>query len=162
VIPEPALRWVFTVAFAAVGAFCLYRGLRDGALTRRVSGVLHLVLCAGMIAMAWPAAMDFAPAPQLLVFGFAAVWYTGLLVSGARAHDGYHAVMAAAMAWMVLVMSRGAAPDPAAVLTVAFAVAGTFWLARAIAAVRSRLRAAGLAADAVMGWGMAVLCALLG
>ncbi|MEU8636500.1 DUF5134 domain-containing protein [Amycolatopsis sp. NPDC048633] len=109
--------------------------------------MLHLALCAGMIAMAWPATMDFAPAPQVLFYGFAAVWFTGLLVSGAQAHDGYHAVTAAVMAWMVL--------------TVAFAAAGTFWLVRAAGAVRTRLRAAGLAADAVMGWGMAVLCALL-
>ncbi|MEV7043547.1 DUF5134 domain-containing protein [Amycolatopsis sp. NPDC051061] len=155
-IPEPALRWIFTVAFAAAGAFCLYRGFRAGTAVQRVSGVLHLALCGGMIAMAWPATMDLAPAPQVLLFGFAAVWFTGLLVSGARGHDGYHAVMAAAMVWMVLVMSAGASPAPAAVLAVVFAAAGTVRLGQA-----ARVRAAGPAADAVMGWGMALLCALL-
>jgi hypothetical protein len=53
----------------------------------------------------------------------------------------------------------------AVVLTVAFAVAGVFWLVRAIGAVRvaggSRLPAASLAADAVMGLGMAVMTGLL-
>ncbi len=155
-IPEPALRWVFTVAFAAAGVFCLYRGFREGTAVQRVSGVLHLALCGGMIAMAWPATMDLAPTSQVLLFGFAAVWFTGLLGSGSRSHDGDHAVMAAAMVWMVLVMSAGASPAPAGILAVVFAAGGTFRLGQA-----ARARAAGPAADAVMGWGMALLCALL-
>ncbi|HEY0815811.1 MAG TPA: DUF5134 domain-containing protein, partial [Pseudonocardia sp.] len=53
----------------------------------------------------------------------------------------------------------------ALLLTAAFAVAGVFWLARAFGAARvaggSRLPVAGLAADAVMGLGMAVMSGLL-
>ena len=108
-ITEPALRWIVTVAFAATGVFCLYRCLRHGSGTHRVGDVLHVLMCAGMIAMAWPAGMTFARVPQVLLFSAAAVWFTGVLVLGsAGAHGrlslGQHALMMGGMAWMVLVM----------------------------------------------------------
>jgi hypothetical protein len=201
VIPEPVPRWIFTLAFAAVGLFCLYRGARHGPATQRVSGVLHLALCAGMVAMAWPAATNLGRVPQIVFFAFAAVWFAGLLVVDARGpHErlslGYHAVMPAAMVWMALAMPAATSDVPAempsgdahagmsmgvgttmttgsptlvaviaVVLTAAFAVTGGFWLVRAVGAASvaggSRLPAAGLAADAVMGLGMAVMTGLL-
>ncbi|KAA9154667.1 DUF5134 domain-containing protein [Amycolatopsis acidicola] len=200
-IPEPTLRWILTIAFAAVGAFCVYRCVRHGGAAHRVSDLLHIAMCAGMIAMAWPAGMNLARVPQILLFSAAAVWFAGLLVFDVRGHHGklslgYHAAMLAAMAWMVLVMpapmsgmtmaemptggehagmSMGAgtmtldAPPHvtvvALVLTAGFLVAGVFWLARAIDTARvadgPRLPAAGLAVDAVMGLGMAVMTGLL-
>ena len=62
-----------------------------------------------MIAMAWPAGMNLARVPQILVFSAAAAWFVGLLVFDVRGRHsrlslGCHAVMLAAMAWMVLVM----------------------------------------------------------
>ncbi|HEY0817044.1 MAG TPA: DUF5134 domain-containing protein, partial [Pseudonocardia sp.] len=107
-IHEPVLRWIFTFAVAAAGALYLYRGTREGAATHRVTGVLHLITCAGMIAMAWPAAMNLGRMPQILLYGFAAAWFAGLLafdVGGRRnASLAYHAAMPSAMMWMVLVM----------------------------------------------------------
>lgn len=200
-ISDMALRWILTVAFAAAGAFCLYRCVRQGPAAHRVSDVLHVAMCAGMIAMAWPAGMNLARVPQILLFSAAAVWFVGLLVFDVRGHHGrlslgYHAVMLAAMAWMVLVMpaamsgmsmvampaggehagmSMGGgtmtmnAPTHvvvvAIVLTVGFAVAGLFWLTRAIDTARvaagPRLPVMGLVAEAVMGLGMAVMTGLL-
>lgn len=201
-ISQPALRWILTVAFAAAGVFCSYRCFRHGPALHRVSDALHLAMCAGMIAMAWPTAMNLARIPQILVFGFAALWFLGLLVFDVRGRHGrlslgYHALMLAAMAWMVLVMPSamtgtstagmpeggehagmsmgggamttvGAPPHVvviAIVLTVVFAGAGVCWLARAIDTARvlgaPRLTAAGLAVDAVMGLGMAVMTGLL-
>ncbi|HVV08007.1 DUF5134 domain-containing protein [Amycolatopsis sp.] len=200
-IPETPLRWILTLAFAGAGAFCAYRFLRHGSAAHRVSDVLHLAMCAGMIAMAWPAAMNLARVPQILLFSIAALWFTGLLVFDVRCHHGklalgYHAVMTAAMAWMVLIMptamSGTSTAAPAAggehagmdmgagtltidapahvvvvaiVLTIVFAVAGVLWLARAIDGARPAhapwLPAAGLATDAVMGLGMAVMTGLL-
>ncbi|GHF42270.1 hypothetical protein FHX82_005082 [Amycolatopsis bartoniae] len=168
-IPEPALRWIVTVAFAATGVFCLYRCLRHGSATHRVSDVLHVLMCAGMIAMAWPAGMTFARVPQVLLFSAAAVWFVGVLVLGhAGAHGrlslGQHALMMGGMAWMVLVMpsamagttmtaasgehaamSGGGSSSPgvaaaAVVLAGVFLVAGTAWLARAIDSGRAEHR----------------------
>jgi hypothetical protein len=60
--------------------------------------------------MVWPATMSFARLPQLALFGFAAAWFVVATARGAahggRWHPGYHAVMMAAMAWMVFAMPR--------------------------------------------------------
>jgi hypothetical protein len=106
VIGELGLRWIVTLAFAAAGAFCLYRCVRQGSAAHRVCDVLHALMCAGMVAMAWPAAMDVARVPQIVFFAVAALWFAGMVVAGRtnRLALGYHALMMAGMAWMVLVM----------------------------------------------------------
>jgi hypothetical protein len=106
VIGELGLRWIVTLAFAAAGAFCLYRCVRHGSATHRVCDVLHALMCAGMVAMAWPAAMNVARVPQIVFFAVAALWFAGMVVAGRknRLALGYHALMMAGMAWMVLVM----------------------------------------------------------
>jgi len=106
VITEIGLRWIVTLAFAAAGAFCLYRCVRHGSAVHRVRDVLHLLMCAGMVAMAWPGAMHVARIPQIVVFAVAAAWFAGMLVVGRknRLSPGHHALMMAGMAWMVRVM----------------------------------------------------------
>ncbi|MEV6871807.1 DUF5134 domain-containing protein [Amycolatopsis sp. NPDC051128] len=107
-IGELGLRWIFTLAFAAAGAFCLYRCVRHGTVAHRVCDALHALMCAAMVAMAWPAAMNVARVPQILFFAVAALWFAGMLVAGrggsGRLSLGHHALMMAGMAWMVLVM----------------------------------------------------------
>jgi hypothetical protein len=113
VIEASGLRWILTALFAGVGFFCVYRCVRQGSVTSRFGDVLHAVMCAAMVTMAWPATMSFARVPQLVLFGFAAVWFAGTTVWGAahaghtgRWQPGYHAAMMAVMAWMVFAMPR--------------------------------------------------------
>jgi uncharacterized protein DUF5134 len=120
VIGELGLRWIFTLAFAAAGAFCLYRCVRHGTAAHRVCDALHALMCAAMVAMAWPAAMNVARVPQILFFAVAALWFAGMIVAGrggsGRLSLGHHALMMAGMAWMVLVMPlamSGTASTPA-------------------------------------------------
>lgn len=110
-IAETGLRWLLTAAFVATGAFCAYRCFRHGTAATRFSDVLHVLMCAGMVAMVWPAAMTFARIPQTILFTAAAAWFAGTLVvrrgdhgDHAGAAHAHHAVMMAGMAWMVFVM----------------------------------------------------------
>ncbi len=110
-IEATGLRWILTALFAAAGAFCLYRCVRQGPVTSRIADVLHAAMCAAMVAMAWPATMGFARVPLLVLFGCATVWFAVVAVRGAAAHggrwqSGYHTVMMAAMVWMVFAMPR--------------------------------------------------------
>lgn len=107
-IAATGLRWVVTVVFVAAGVFCLYRCVRHGPVLNRVNDLLHVLMCAAMIAMAWPVGMGFARAPQIVLFVIAAVWFTGMLVVGRHRHAGHHAVMMAAMAGMVFAMPLAA------------------------------------------------------
>jgi hypothetical protein len=110
-INETGLRWIVTLAFLATGAFCLYRFVRQGPAVHRVCDALHVLMSAGMVAMAWPGAMNFARVPQVLLFAAAAAWFVGMLVLGGEGHAahgrlslGHHALMMGGMAWMVLMM----------------------------------------------------------
>ncbi|UOX90775.1 DUF5134 domain-containing protein [Amycolatopsis sp. FBCC-B4732] len=112
-ITAEGLRWIVTAVFALTGAFCAYRCLQDRTAGERTGDVLHVVMCAAMVAMAWPATMSFARWPQTVFFALAAAWFVGVAVTGAShgEHGGrraalYHVVMMAAMAWMVFVMPR--------------------------------------------------------
>lgn len=87
-----------------------------------VDGVLQVALGAGMVAMV----CTFS---QVVLFGFAGLWFAARSLAGRRGHDAHHALMAAAMVWM---LSSGSASTPVAVLlTLVFAVSGAFWLGRA-------------------------------
>jgi hypothetical protein len=119
-ITAEGLRWIVTALFFLTGAFCAYRCLRPGSARDRAGDVLHVVMCAAMVAMAWPATMSVARWPQTVFFALAALWFLVTALRGA--HDGhggrrvalYHVVMMAAMAWMVFVMPRamGAVAGP--------------------------------------------------
>ncbi|MDT7799046.1 MAG: hypothetical protein QOI78_2479 [Actinomycetota bacterium] len=107
------LRWILTPVFALAGALALVLGFWRTSAAQRVSGVLHVAVCAGMIAMIWPVTMSRTQVPQIVAYGAAAAWFAGLLVFDAHArHDktalAYHAAMAAAAAWMAL--ARPAVP----------------------------------------------------
>ncbi|ATE54121.1 MULTISPECIES: DUF5134 domain-containing protein [Actinosynnema] len=110
-IDEIVLRVALTAAYALACGFHLVRLRRDGGLVDRVGSVLHALMCAGMVLMAWPATMAFAPVPQTALFAVAAAWFAALAAIGGRACAGHgrvelahHAVMMAGMAWMVVVM----------------------------------------------------------
>ncbi|MFF1613694.1 DUF5134 domain-containing protein [Amycolatopsis sp. NPDC058278] len=109
-IEATGLRWILTAVFVAAGAFCVYRCFRRKSVTGRVGDVLHAAMCLAMVAMVWPATMGVAGVPQVVLFGFAAVWFAVAAVRGAahegRWHPGYHAVMMLAMVWMVFAMPR--------------------------------------------------------
>lgn len=124
-LTEPLGQWSFTVVFALLSLFAAWRAVVD---RRRVlpfvGHVLHLVMAVAMVAMAWPWWSAVPVAPQVVVFGSAALWFTGVGVAqvngrlprqtlGGHApwHQFAHAVMMAAMVWMLVVM--GAMPTPA-------------------------------------------------
>lgn len=103
-ITDPGLRWILTLVFTLAAASCLYRCVRRAQFTGSVSEVLHTLMCAGMVSMAWPATMSFARLPQIILFAAAAVWFAVT----ARGHGWFawthHTLMMAGMAWMVFAM----------------------------------------------------------
>ncbi|MDT8913069.1 DUF5134 domain-containing protein [Amycolatopsis sp. PS_44_ISF1] len=118
-IAAGGLRWLATVLFVLPGVFCAYRCVRPGPAAQRVGDLLHAVMCVAMVVMAWPVGMGLARWPQTVLFGLAALWFTGVAVTGAshagpggRRGAAYHAVMMAAMAWMVFVMPRAMGAPP--------------------------------------------------
>lgn len=124
-IGDPALRWAVTVLFGASFAGHLY-----GLVAQRerwictVERLLHIVMCAAMIVMAWPVGMKLPTLAPMAFFLAAAVWFVlvaAQVFSGdaSRLTNGYHAVMMAAVAWLYAVMGggplggRGLSPDHA-------------------------------------------------
>jgi len=119
-IDSVSLRWLCTVAFAAIGAYYLVWLLRapGGEHRERVSNAAHLAMCAAMILMVWPWGMDVAVLPQQVVFGLAAVWFLVPAVRTApaghrwwRLRHGQHAVLMAAMVWMLATLPSSMAAD---------------------------------------------------
>lgn len=77
-----------------------------------VERLLHSVMCAAMVVMAWPVGMELPPLGPIIFFLAAAVWF--VLVAAhvfsspaARLTNGYHAIMMAAVAWLYAVMGGG-------------------------------------------------------
>lgn len=123
-IDSVALRWILTAAFAVLGMLYVVSSVRVGrAWTQRVSGAAHVVMCAAMIAMAWPWGMDIPVRPQVAVFALAALWFLLLARSNGtgtvRLYDLHHVVLMAAMAVMVgsmpTLMDRSGSEMPQAV-----------------------------------------------
>jgi len=109
-IDSVSLQWLCTVAFAAIGAYYVARLLRAPG-SERVSNAAHLAMCAAMILMVWPWGMDVPALPQQVVFGLATVWFLVLAVRatpaghlGWRVAHGQHAILMAAMVWMLATM----------------------------------------------------------
>lgn len=113
VIGDLALRWIITILFGASIATYVY--LLVAQRHRRINTVnhlLHLVMSAAMIVMAWDVGMNMPPAGPIIFFVLASVWFAGAAgrmstATGERFTNGYYAVMMAAMAWMFAVMSGG-------------------------------------------------------
>lgn len=115
-IEQPWLQWAFTSCFAATGLFsAVAMGLDRGAVAR-IGHAWHLLMSAGMAAMVWPWGMTLAPGAQALLFLIATGWFTLLFAQETsrrraghapghpRWHQPYHALMMAAMAWMLWAM----------------------------------------------------------
>jgi hypothetical protein len=109
-IDSVSLQWLCTVAFAAIGAYYLARLLRAPG-SERVSSAAHLAMCAAMILMVWPWGMDVPALPQQVVFGLATAWFLLLAVRAtpaghlrSRVTHGQHAILMAAMVWMLATM----------------------------------------------------------
>lgn len=118
-IADAALRLVVTAMFAVSALYCAVRLTRRISVPARGTYAAHLLMGAAMIVMAWPAGMGVLAVPQLIVFGAATVWFLVLAISFGRAwarsshHERhgrlvywYHAVMMAAMVWMLAAMAR--------------------------------------------------------
>jgi hypothetical protein len=112
-IGDLALRWTVTVLFGASFAGHLY-----GLVAQRerwvctIERLLHIVMCAAMVVMAWPVGMKLPTLGPMVFFLAAAVWFVLVaahVFSGddGRLTNGYHAVMMAAVAWLYSVMSGG-------------------------------------------------------
>lgn len=115
-IAASGLRWVFTLVFALTALHGILRSVPPAvALADRVDHALHAVMGLSMIAMAWPWGMDAPALPQVVVFAAGTVWFVCSVPF--RGDGGFrpkkllgtllHAVMMAAMAWMVAVMDSG-------------------------------------------------------
>jgi Domain of unknown function (DUF5134) len=135
---------LFTVVFAATGAWALYR------LTVRRSGrdphvdqateLAHLLMSLAMLAMVW----DWSGGPgsasgilQLVVFGLFSLWFlTGTRLGSL--HSGLHLVSTTGMVWMVVAMPRlmGRTPLTITLMTVLVAIllagAAGWWTLHAV------------------------------
>jgi hypothetical protein len=105
------LRWSVTILFGASIATYAYVLLAQcGRWTRTVDHLLHLVMSAAMILMAWGLGMSLPAVTPIVFFLLAALWFAcaaGRMATatGGRLTNGYYAVMMAAMAWMFAAMN---------------------------------------------------------
>jgi hypothetical protein len=113
VIEDLALRWAVTALFGAsiAGELYVLVAQRERWICT-VERLLHLLMSAAMIVMAWPAGMDFPTVGPMVFFLAAAVWFVLVAAhvfsdSADRLINGYHATMMAAVAWLYAVMSGG-------------------------------------------------------
>ncbi|AWK11973.1 DUF5134 domain-containing protein [Streptomyces spongiicola] len=107
------LRWILTVVFAVPVMYGTWRACAPGTEAGdRVDQAFHVVAGSLMIAMVWPWGTVLPTGPQLIALVAGAAWFLGSAplraATGARVAASYaalpHAVMTAAMAWMVAVM----------------------------------------------------------
>ncbi|QUH02688.1 DUF5134 domain-containing protein [Saccharopolyspora erythraea] len=120
------LRWILTILFTGTALWSLRRLLAPACgVADRISSAAHLLMSALMVAMAWPWGMAIPAAPQIVLFGLAALWFAFLAGNRRRTgdHHGHgspvlahvhHALMMAAMVWMVATMPllmTGHSPD---------------------------------------------------
>ncbi|WP_025733490.1 DUF5134 domain-containing protein [Carnimonas nigrificans] len=112
------LRWLITVLFAFAAVDSAYRVIRPERSILRYCHLWHLLMALAMLAMSWPWGHQLPALPQIVVFSVALLWFVWLGISGGccasddphrnltRLSMGYHALMMAAMAWMLLAMSN--------------------------------------------------------
>jgi Domain of unknown function (DUF5134) len=107
------LRWLLTAIFAVAGLGSLLpRGRTTSAsIADRISDAFHVLMSAALIAMTWRAEPALLLWFQAALFAGAVVWF-GLArssrITRARAPEVsglHHAIMAAAMIWMLTVLS---------------------------------------------------------
>lgn len=112
-ISEPWLQWALTFCFCATGIWTMFRLFVDPELSEKVGHGFHALMSAGMATMVWPWGMSLALGAQAALFVIATGWFFGVAISAKRSgaspvhylwHLPYHAVMMAAMAWMLIAM----------------------------------------------------------
>lgn len=178
------LPWVFTALFSALAIFSLLRVVTDFSRPLLAVGhVFHVAMSADMVAMSWPWWEAVPWRAELIVFVAATGWYvllTALAAARTRIdlgphpwwHQLMHAVMMAAMVWMVAAMPPGGhhhALSPLAVGTgtVLTAALVAFAVPTAVQSYRSMRRGQGCGtgideiAATAMNLGMAGMCALM-
>lgn len=111
------IRWILTLGFAVFASCSLWLTMDTRWHVPRVGYILHALMNLSMIAMLWPAGRHLAPLAQSVFFALSALWFVVLSLAPATGlnmlpdrdhplwHNVYHAVMMAAMAWMLLAMS---------------------------------------------------------
>jgi hypothetical protein len=116
-----AAQWLLTAVFAAAGLGAMLPQCRRAGSAwpaERVSAVLCPVMCAALIVMTWRSEPAAAAWLQAALFGCAALWFVlaSLLDPGRPRRPGltglHHALMAAAMTWMLTAMPGAALPSP--------------------------------------------------
>lgn len=112
-ISEPWLQWALTICFCATGIWTTFRLFADLELSDKVGHGFHALMSAGMATMVWPWGMSLALGAQAALFVIATGWFLGVAIYAKRSgaspvhylwHLPYHAVMMAAMAWMLIAM----------------------------------------------------------
>ncbi|MEV4320158.1 DUF5134 domain-containing protein [Actinocrispum sp. NPDC049592] len=153
--------WLLTIVFTGTALWFLVGCARPRACTsERVTSVAHVVMGLAMVAMVWNTGL---PAwLQVAFFASATVWFAGLATVPHQAPDFrslHHALMAAAMVWMVVSMSLGHHVVSAA--TVVSAVFAWYFLLAALpffyGVVRRRPKALDAVSHAAMSLGAGVL-----
>ncbi len=115
-IEDLLLRWVVTLLFGLAIVECLFSFWSHRMpWYGQVGHVLHVIMSAAMLVMAWPFSLSWATVPPMVFFLLSAVWFLVASVAWAhtwteRAADLYHVVMMSAMAWMYAVMNATILP----------------------------------------------------
>lgn len=108
---EVALRWTVTILFgASIATYAYILVAQVGRWTSTVDHLLHLVMSAAMILMAWGVGMSLPLVVPMVFFLVAGLWFARAAgrvrtATGDRLTNGYYAVMMAAMAWMFAAMN---------------------------------------------------------
>ena len=116
-IESAAARWLFTAVFAAAALGTVLSRRRAAGQRRadRAGTGFCLVMCTALIAMAWWAEPTIVVWAQVAGFGCAALWSgLGSVRFGRPSPTGlHHALMAAAMIWMLTALPGAAGMGPA-------------------------------------------------
>lgn len=187
---DPVTQWAFTVVFVVLGVVSLLRLAGDHRRPLAAVGdLLHLAMAAAMVWMVWEIPGGGAVAMQLAVFAAGTIWFcalawlraTGRVRRRAVGNHGPwqlagHAVMMAAMVWMLVAM--GTAQDAETghadhhleaattlsgiAATAALVVTGVLLIVELVECLGSsrgpRRHAGDLAGGAAMSLGMAAMC----
>ena len=77
--------------------------------------MLHIVMSAAMLVMAWPMGARLPTVGPMVFFMLAAAWYVAMVILAdarpGRVANVYHVFMMSAMAWMYAVMNGGSCLD---------------------------------------------------
>lgn len=107
-ISDLTLRWIVTALFGfSIATYSYTLVAQRCRWTTTITHLLHVVMSAAMILMAWRAAIEFPRFGPIAFFVLAGVWFVCVAGRAARGRmiNYYYAVAMAAMAWMYAVMT---------------------------------------------------------